>query len=603
MNEAACVALRFCDGPRIGTRLLAGSMVALLVLLVGCSDPGGRQDPGISPPAGRNVPREPTATPTQAQDRPDLSRSQTSRGRGASTTVKLSFGGDVHFEGDVRRLLTQPATGLAPIRVATAAADFTMVNLESAVTVGGTRDPKQLEAEDNRYYFRTSRTALTALRAAGVDAVSVANNHGADFGAAGLADTLRAKRWSALPVLGVGRNQAEAFAPHRVTLKGQPFAFFAADASFLESTAPYWQAGPTTPGLAAAREAGRSTLLAAVKREATGGAAVVVYLHWGQENSAVVSAEQKALALALSRAGAAAVVGTHTHRLQGAGWLGPTYVAYGLSNFIWYHGSEGQTGLLDLSVRGGRVIADGWRPAVIPREGGLPRFQGGVSATWATAAWRRLRQGAGLAAAPSARYPQVPAAPLFSSSISSITPAIRRRMASSYRSGCPVPLPDLRYLRLSYWDFAGRVRQGELVIDAKHANAIVDVFRQLFAAKFPLQRMELVSNYGGDDELSMAANNSSGFNCRPVAGTNRWSQHSFGAAIDLNPVQNPYVTAAGTSPTAGRAYAQPSARRAAVRGLITAESVPVRAFRAAGWEWGGDWSSPKDYQHFSAGGS
>ena len=115
--------------------------------------------------------------------------------------------------------------------------------------------------------------------------------------------------------------------------------------------------------------------------------------------------------------------------------------------------------------------------------------------------------------------------------------------------------------------------------------------------------MELVSDYGGDDEKSMAANNTSGFNCRTVAGTDRWSQHSFGAAIDLNPVQNPYVTGAGVSPTAGEPYARAGDRRAAVQGLITADSVVVRAFRDAGWEWGGDWSSPKDYQHFSAAGS
>ena len=115
-------------------------------------------------------------------------------------------------------------------------------------------------------------------------------------------------------------------------------------------------------------------------------------------------------------------------------------------------------------------------------------------------------------------------------------------MASTYRAGCPVPVSDLRYLRLSHWDFAGRVRQGELVIAAKHADEVVTVFRRLYEARFPLQRMELVSEYGGDDEKSMAANNTSGFNCRTVAGTTRWSQHSFGAAIDLNPVQNPYVT-------------------------------------------------------------
>lgn len=176
-------------------------------------------------------------------------------------------------------------------------------------------------------------------------------------------------------------------------------------------------------------------------------------------------------------------------------------------------------------------------------------------------------------------------------------------MASSHRPGCPVPLADLRYLRLSHWDFNGRVRSGELVIAAEHAGDVVAVFRKLYAARFPIQRMVLVSEYGGDDEKSMAANNSSGFNCRTVAGTDRWSQHSFGTAIDLNPVQNPHVTQAGVSPKAGQPYARTGARRAAVKGLITADSVVVQAFHDAGWEWGGDWTTPKDYQHFSATGS
>ena len=176
-------------------------------------------------------------------------------------------------------------------------------------------------------------------------------------------------------------------------------------------------------------------------------------------------------------------------------------------------------------------------------------------------------------------------------------------MASTYRPGCPVPLEDLRYLRLSHWDFDGRVRQGELVIAAKHAKTMVEVFGKLYEARFPLQRMELVSEYDGDDDKSMEANNTSGFNCRTVAGTTRWSQHSFGAAVDLNPVQNPYVTDAGVSPAAGEKYAEAADRRASVKGLIVADSVVVEAFRDAGWEWGGDWSSPKDYQHFSAAGS
>ena len=574
---------------------IAGSLVGVITLLAGCSDLGPE------PQQPRETDARPAAAPSQAGRSPD-----TSRDGQLATTVRLSFAGDVMFEGDVANLLDSPGAGLAPITAAVSVADFTMVNLESSITTRGTRDPKALEDEDNRYHFRAGAESLIALKAGGIDAVSIANNHGVDFGAEGLADTLRVKAAGVLPVVGIGRDAAEAHAPHLVTLKGQPFAFFAADASFLESTEPHWQAGPATPGLAAARGPGLNALLAGVRRATADGNAVVVYLHWGRENSADVTAEQRALALALSGAGAAAVVGSHTHRLQGAGWLGSTYVAYGLGNFIWYHGERGEnTGLLDLTVRNGRVVADGWRPAVIPAEGGLPRFQAGAAAAEAARAWRTLRSRAGLAARPSGKPPAVPAPPItprFTSSISAITPALRQRMASSYREGCPVPLENLRYLQLSHWDFTGRVRQGELIVAAKHARAMVGVFGRLYAANFPIERMELVSNFAGDDDDSMAANNSSAFNCRPVAGTDRWSQHSFGAAVDLNPIQNPYVTDS-IAPPAGAPYAQPSARQASVKGLIAADSAVVRTFAEAGWEWGGSWESPKDYQHFSAIGS
>ncbi len=592
------MASRTSERPQGWRTPFAASLAGLLALPAGCIDSSELSGVANSSPAAHNASLETTATPTQALTRPEVP--QSSRGSRSSTTVRLSFGGDVMFEEQLRELLDRPKSGLAAIKAATADADFTMVNLESAITTRGTPDPKHLEDADQRYHFRTSPVALTALRAAGVDAVSVANNHGVDFGAEGLADTLRAKSRSPLPVIGVGRNRADAFTPYRVTLRGQPFAFFAADASFLESTKPYWQAGARSAGLAAARGAGRSALLAAVKQEAAAGAAAVVYLHWGKENSAAVTASQKALARALARAGAAVVVGTHAHRLQGAGWLGSAYVAYGLGNFIWYHGNKGETGLLDLTLMEGRVVADGFRPALIPAEGGLPRFLSGASAAEATADWRKLRRGSGLTAKAS---PPRAAPAAFTASVSPITAALRRRIASSYREGCPVPLGDLRYLRLSHWDFAGRVRQGELVVRAKHAEALVGVFRTLYAEKFPIQRMELVSDYDGDDERSMAANNTSAFNCRTVAGTDRWSQHSFGAAIDLNPVQNPYVTPSGISPASGKTYAKPSTRRETVEGLITADSLVVRAFREAGWEWGGDWASPKDYQHFSATGS
>ncbi|HEX8488912.1 MAG TPA: CapA family protein [Propionibacteriaceae bacterium] len=582
--------------PPAWKRPLAVTLAALLALSAGYVGLSELRGSASSSAETEEVAPAAAATPSPSTARPDPSPSPP-RARPPST-VRLAFGGDVMFESQLRELLDQPETGLAPITPATSAADFTMVNLESALASGGTPDPKELEDPGNRYYFRTSSAALTALEAAGVDAVSVANNHGVDFGAEGLSDTLRAKGRSPIPVIGVGRNRAEAFAPHRVTLKGQKFAFFAADASFLESTEPYWQAGATA-GLAAARGAGRAALLEAVEREAALGTAAVVYLHWGKENSVAVTGDQKSLARALSRAGAAVVVGSHAHLLQGAGWLGSTYVAYGLGNLIWYNGRRAETGLLELTLSGGRVVADGFRPAEMPPEGGLPRFLDGSAAADAEDDWRELRQGSGL----KAKAPRNKVAPAFTATVSPVTASIRRRMASSYREGCPVPPEDLRYLRLSYWDFGGRARKGELLVAAKHADALVGVFRKLYAAKFPLERMRLVSDYDGDDDKSMAANNTSAFNCRTVAGTQRWSEHSSGAAIDLNPVQNPYVTDSGIAPPAGEAYARSRDRRSSVEGLITADSVVVRAFREAGWEWGGDWTSSKDYQHFSAAGS
>jgi poly-gamma-glutamate synthesis protein (capsule biosynthesis protein) len=180
-----------------------------------------------------------------------------------------------------------------------------------------------------------------------------------------------------------------------------------------------------------------------------------------------------------------------------------------------------------------------------------------------------------------------------------VAPADADRMTSSHRAGCPVPLSDLRLLSLTHWGFDGRTRTGELVVHADAAQAVVDAFRRLYEARTVVERMRLVDEYGGDDDRSMAANNTSAYNCRQVAGTSTWSQHAYGRALDINPVQNPYVTARLVEPTAGRAYLD----RADVRpGMAVSGGPVVEAFRASGWGWGGDFSSSKDYQHFSANG-
>ena len=172
-------------------------------------------------------------------------------------------------------------------------------------------------------------------------------------------------------------------------------------------------------------------------------------------------------------------------------------------------------------------------------------------------------------------------------------------LGASWRPGCPVGPGDLRRVVVSHWGYDGVVHEGQMIVATFYAEALLGVFRSLYDERFPIERMEPVAYFGADDNRSMAANNSSAFNCRTVAGTRTWSEHAFGTAIDLNPVQNPYVRGAFVSPPAGRSW---SDRTSLVAGMISAGGPVVRAFAAIGWQWGGAWRSAQDYQHFSASG-
>jgi hypothetical protein len=178
---------------------------------------------------------------------------------------------------------------------------------------------------------------------------------------------------------------------------------------------------------------------------------------------------------------------------------------------------------------------------------------------------------------------------------------LRERMVgSSWHRGCPVRLADLRLLRLSYRDFDGDVRRGYLVVHETAAPRMVKAFGRLFNAGYRIRRMRLVDAYGADDHRSMNADNTSAFNCREVAGQpGVWSRHAYGRAIDINPVENPYVSGSHVSPARGRPFADRYPRR---KGMISAGGRVVRIFAAIGWGWGGDWAGAKDYQHFSASG-
>ncbi|MHB8680669.1 MAG: M15 family metallopeptidase [Acidimicrobiales bacterium] len=172
---------------------------------------------------------------------------------------------------------------------------------------------------------------------------------------------------------------------------------------------------------------------------------------------------------------------------------------------------------------------------------------------------------------------------------------------STYRAGCPVGPAQLRMVHLSYWGFDGQAHIGTIVVNASVVQAVISVFSTLYGERFPIRKMQLEDAYGGSDPASMADDNTSGFNCRDAVapGPPSWSVHAYGEAIDVNPVENPYIEGGQVTPPAGGAYAD----RGEVRpGMAVAGGPLVAAFAAAGWQWGGRWTSSPDYQHFSVNG-
>ena len=189
-----------------------------------------------------------------------------------------------------------------------------------------------------------------------------------------------------------------------------------------------------------------------------------------------------------------------------------------------------------------------------------------------------------------------PTAP-FAFDIAAVPPEVRTRMDGVSWHGddprCP-PWDVLAYLRLSHVTFDGGVAEGELVVAADLATRAVDVFRRLYQLGFPIRGMRLVDDFGASDDRSMAADNSSAFNFRVIAGTNILSQHALGRAIDINPVENPWRKPDRIVPEQGREYAD----RTQIRpGMIVRPGPVVAVFDELGWEWGGDWLHAFDDHH------
>ena len=300
--------------------------------------------------------------------------------------MTIAFAGDVHVEGPLRGRLADPATALAPVAPLLSGADLAVVNLESSVGTGGTPEPK-------RFRFQAPPTVFPALTAAGVDIVTMANNHAKDFGDDGLAQTLAAVADAEsgdppLSVVGVGADAAQAFAPAVREVRGTTVAVIGAHSADDPTADPteQWAAAEGRPGVAVARDP--NPLADVVRTVAATVDAVVVFMHWGVQGQACPSESQRATARALADAGATAVVGAHAHELQGAGVLDRTYVAYGLGNFVWYR--PGPSGVLTLTLLGGQVVGEAWTPALIGGDG-LPVAAAGAEADRLTAAFTALR--------------------------------------------------------------------------------------------------------------------------------------------------------------------------------------------------------------------
>jgi poly-gamma-glutamate synthesis protein (capsule biosynthesis protein) len=346
--------------------------LAAVVALTGCGTAAPTRPVPVFDPA-------PSAVPVSASPSPST-----------SGDITLNFAGDVHFQDRVAQLLTDPATTFGPIASTLADADLTMVNMETAVTSRGTAEPKE-------FHFRTTPAAFDAIKAAGIDVVTFANNHVLDYGQVGLADTLAAVKAANFPYVGIGRNATEAWAPYLVTIKGRRIAILGvSQVDELQST---WVATDTRPGEAHAIDQTRT--LAAIKAAKQQADLVLVFMHWGTEGNGCPNTAQKALAPKLAAAGADIIIGAHAHTLQGSGWLGHTFVAYGMANFLWWENSYStETGILHLTLPPTGPLTAQFLPAIVSPTG-QPVLATGADKERIANRYASLRACAGLAAAPS----------------------------------------------------------------------------------------------------------------------------------------------------------------------------------------------------------
>jgi poly-gamma-glutamate synthesis protein (capsule biosynthesis protein) len=368
-------------------RWIAGAG-ALLVLAAGCS---GSPATRAERPTGPGAAGPSSAAASSAASSPPSSSAAERTDTRPPGEFTIALAGDVHFEDRTAdRLAADPATAFGVAAPVLSAADLTMVNLETSISVGGT-------AANKSFTFQAPPTAFDALRDAGVDVATMANNHAADYGADGLDQTLAAITASGFPTVGIGPNAAAAYAPWYTTLRGVRVAIIAAS-QVQDETLRDFTAGPDSPGIASAYSQQLIDSVTAARAQAD---VVLVYLHWGTEYDTCPNDDQQSLADELAAAGATAVVGTHAHVLQGAGWRDDgTYVAYGLGNYLWwmsFGNNQDDNGVLTLTFRANKVADASFAPAQLD-DTGVPVPAIGDNAQRIDDEWDQARACAGLSA-------------------------------------------------------------------------------------------------------------------------------------------------------------------------------------------------------------
>lgn len=312
--------------------------------------------------------------------------SQTQEAEEEAQPFTVAFGGDVMFDGILAdRLASDPGTAIGPVSDVFAQSDLSMVNLETAVTEGGT------EAPGKKFTFRAPPSAYTALKSANVDVATVANNHGMDYGTGGLTDTLDHAEDAGFPLVGIGRDAEQAYAPQEFEVNGNTVAVLGATDVLNTHLIPEWTAGDDQPGLASVKNGALQRMLDAVSAADEQADTVITYLHKGLEGEHCPLPHAPDLARQLVDAGADVVVGSHAHVLSPGGYTDGAYVHYGLGNFVFYNfnGPTAETGVLRLTLQEGEVLDDEWLPGQI--RGGIPTLYEGEQAADATETWESYR--------------------------------------------------------------------------------------------------------------------------------------------------------------------------------------------------------------------